>query len=253
MEPDDSSPGLWQPKLAACSETNEFIARPPKLFHSRPFLIASRNIIAKSEYSLHHVCPSGSLNVRHSIHLHRTNWHIMGAFLCWNLMRKFFWKSKSSNSLHDQISTILSLTMIRLSIWKGLRPLWGTSKAQKSFFWESVLWEVQNVKKDPNIAKKYMIDCELRASTFNVHGLEISQFKIYLFFFFFKWATPYVWSAIYCISAVVTQRIQSDVLLHLITQATCFGRYPTIIRPIRNSNVKVYLTSFFSMVSHCLH
>jgi len=153
MEPDDSLLGLWQPILAPCSETNDFTVPHPKLFPSRPFLIPSHNIIAKNEYSLRHVCPSGSLTVRHSIHLHRTNRHVMDTILYWNLMR-FFFKSNNSTSLHELLNTILFLAMIRLSNLKGLCPLWGTSKTQKRVFWDSVLWEVQNVKKRPDYCKK---------------------------------------------------------------------------------------------------
>jgi len=48
----------------------------------------------------------------------------------------------------------------------------------------------------------------------------------------------------YCISAIVTQHIKSDVLLYLVTLATYFSCYPPIIRPTRNSNFKVHSTSF---------
>ena len=61
-------------------------------------------------------------------------------------------------------------------------------------------------------------------------------------FFFLRGPSRCAWSTIYYISAVLTQHIVA--LLQLVTFATCFGRYPAIIRPTRNSVIKGLSTGF---------
>ena len=50
------------------------------------------------------------------------------------------------------------------------------------------------------------------------------------------------------IGSVVTQHIKSVACHNWLHLATCFGRYPAIVRPTRNSVVEVHSTSFSSAI-----
>jgi hypothetical protein len=179
MEPDDSSLGLWQLKTSAMFEDKRIhcSSSQPVSFTS----ISNRFLQNKCEKR---VFTSPSLSIcffdcsPFSPSAQKKSAHNGRNFYTEIWWEKKSWKSDDIKSLHEQLSKIRSLIMIRLSNWKGLYSLWGTSKAQKV---RQCSLRGTECKKEIQTLQKSIIDCELRASMLNINGLQISQFMDYTY------------------------------------------------------------------------